>query len=44
VVGVVGILESAHVAVGGGVTRSAQNLHVLQSAPGATIETVSAGD
>jgi hypothetical protein len=44
VVGVVGILESAHVTVDGAVTRSAQNLHVLETAPGATIETVSAGD
>jgi hypothetical protein len=40
VVGVVGILESAHVASGGAVSRSAQNLHTLESTAGATIETV----
>ena len=38
--GVVGILESAHVAPTGAVTRSAQNLHELDSAPGAIIELV----
>lgn len=40
VVGLVGILESGHVRGDGAVTRSAQNLHVLESAPGASIETV----
>ena len=40
VVGLVGILESAHVASDGAATRSTQNLHVLGSTPGATIETV----
>ena len=40
VVGVVGILESAHVRGDGAVTRSAQNLHTLASTAGATIETV----
>jgi hypothetical protein len=41
VTGVVGILESAHVRDDGAVARSAQNLHVLESTAGATIETVS---
>jgi hypothetical protein len=41
VVGVVGVLESAHVRVDGPITRSAQNLHVLETAPGATIQLVS---
>jgi hypothetical protein len=40
VVGLVGVLESAHVRDDGAVTRSAQNLHALESEPGASIETV----
>jgi hypothetical protein len=40
VTGVVGILESAHVASDGTVSRSAQNLHTLESTAGATIEMV----
>lgn len=40
VVGVVGILESAHVRQDGATSSSAQNLHVLETAPGAQIETV----
>jgi hypothetical protein len=39
-VGVVGILESAHVGAGGATTSSAQNLHVLATEPGAQIQTV----
>jgi len=40
VVGVVGILESAHVDDSSNAARSAQNLHVLATTPGAQIETV----
>jgi hypothetical protein len=40
VTGVVGILESAHVDASSDAARSAQNLHVLATAPGAQIETV----
>lgn len=40
VVGMVGILESAHVRADGATGRGAQNLHVLESSPGAQIVTV----
>lgn len=40
VVGVVGILESAHVRADGATSNSAQNLHVLATDPGAQIQDV----
>lgn len=40
VVGVVGILESAHVRQDGATSSSAQNLHVLETSPGAQIQDV----
>lgn len=40
VVGLLGVLESAHGTADGGSARSSQNLHTIGEAPGATITTV----
>lgn len=41
VVGMLGVLETAHSAVDGSTARSAQNLHTIGEAPGAVIQSVS---